>query len=399
MGQGQPFANIRILDFTRFLAGPFGTYQLALLGADVIKIEPREGEDMRQNQAEAEWAERKLSPSWLSVNGNKRSLTLDLRKPEAVEIVKRLVAGADVVWENFRPGVMDRLGIGYETLKAINPRLIYCAVSGFGQNGPERGTAAFDGKMQALSGVMSITGHAETGPTRAGFALCDMIGGMTGAFAVASALFQRTHTGKGQFVDVAMLDASLGFLAQQVTEHTVAGIEHPLAGNRSVSRKPTGDLFATGHGSLLLAVMTDRQFNNLMTTLGRADALDDRRFADWNARKANAAALREVIETALSAADAKSWEQRLTEADVPCSAVWEISEVVHHKQLPHRDVLQTVESAFGPMTLVGPGFTLAHGGGGVHRAPPVLSEHTGEILAEAGYTESEIARFRANAVI
>jgi crotonobetainyl-CoA:carnitine CoA-transferase CaiB-like acyl-CoA transferase len=354
---------------------------------------------MRPNQAEAAWAERKLSPGWLAVNGDKRSLTLDLRKPEAVEIVKRLAASADVVWENFRPGVMDRLGIGYETLKAINPRLIYCAVSGFGQNGPERTTAAFDGKMQALSGVMSITGHAETGPTRAGFALCDMIGGMTGAFAVASALFQRTHTGKGQFVDVAMLDASLGFLAQQVTEHTVAGIQHPLAGNRSVSRKPTGDLFATAHGSLLLAVMTDRQFNKLMTTLGRADVLDDRRFADWNARKANAAALREVIETALTAADARTWERRLTEADVPCSAVWEIGEVVHHPQLPHRSVLQTVDSAFGPMTLVGPGFTLAHGGGGVHRAPPVLSEHSGEILAEAGYSEPEIARFRANAVI
>lgn len=396
---GQPFANVRIIDFTRFLAGPFGTYQLALLGADVVKIEPIEGEESRQAQAETLWAGRKLSPSWLSVNGNKRSLALDLRKPPAVEIVKRLVASADVVWENFRPGVMDRLGLGYATLAAINPALIYCAVSGFGQSGPERATAAFDGKMQALSGIMSITGHAETGPTRAGFALCDMIGGMTAAFGVSSALYQRTHTGKGQFVDVAMLDASLGFLAQQVSEHTVAGIRHGLAGNGSVSRKPTGNLFATGGGGLLLAVMTDRQFDNLMRTLGRPDVLEDQRFIDWPARIANDAALREIIESALASDDAKAWERKLTDADVPCSSVWEIGEVVHHPQLAHRDVLQTVDSEFGPMTLVGPAFTLAHGGGGLHRAPPRLAEHTDAILAEAGYTETDIARLRAEAVI
>jgi crotonobetainyl-CoA:carnitine CoA-transferase CaiB-like acyl-CoA transferase len=396
---GQPFANVRVLDFTRFLAGPFGTYQLALLGADVVKIEPIEGEESRQAQVDTLWAGRKLSPSWLSVNGNKRSLALDLRKPQAIEIVKRLVASADVVWENFRPGVMDRLGIGYDTLAAINPTLIYCAVSGFGQSGPERTTAAFDGKMQALSGIMSITGHAETGPTRAGFALCDMIGGMTAAFAVSSALYQRTHTGKGQFVDVAMLDAALGFLAQQVSEHSVAGIHHGLAGNGSVSRKPTGNLFATGGGGLLLAVMTDRQFGNLMRTLGRPDVLDDARFIDWPARITNSAALREIIESALASDDAKAWEQKLTAADVPCSSVWEIGEVIHHPQLAHRDVLQTVDSAFGPMTLVGPAFTLAHGGGGLHHAPPGLAEHTDAILAEAGYAETDIARLRAEAVI
>lgn len=395
----QPFASVRVLDFTRFLAGPFGTYQLALLGADVIKIEPREGEDMRQNQAEEEWARRKLSPSWMAVNGNKRSLTLDLRRPEAVAIVKRLTESADVVWENFRPGVMDRLGIGYDALKAINPQLIYCAVSGFGQNGPERGTAAFDGKMQALSGIMSITGHRETGPTRAGFALSDMIAGMTAAFAVASALFQRTHTGRGQFVDVAMLDASLGFLAQQVTEHTIAAVQHTLTGNRSVSRKPTGDLFQTGDGNLLLAVMTDRQFTNLMNALGRPDALADERFTDWGARKANAVVLRGLIEDALGASNAKTWEKRLTEADVPCSALWQIGDVVNHPQLPHRDILQIVESSFGPLKLIGPAFMLAHGGGGVHRSPPELSEHTDEILAEAGYAGSEIERLHSGAVV
>jgi len=163
----KPFAGIRILDFTRYLAGPYGTYQLALLGADVLKIESLEGDDTRGQLADRTWAERKMAPSFLAVNGNKRSITLDLRRKEAVEIVKRLVVGADVVWENFRGGVMDRLGLGYDALAAVNPRLIYCSVSGFGQTGPEKNTAAFDGKLQAMSGIMSITGEPAHGPTRA----------------------------------------------------------------------------------------------------------------------------------------------------------------------------------------------------------------------------------------
>ena len=152
---------------------------------------------MRHSQLSQEWAAKGLGPSFLGINSNKRSLTLDLQKPKAVEIVKRSAQHADVVWENFRPGIMERFGLGYEVLKAINPRLIYCAVSGFGQNGPERGTAAFDGKLQAMSGIMSITGHEDKGPTRAGFALCDTIGGMTAAFAVASALYQRKPDRRG----------------------------------------------------------------------------------------------------------------------------------------------------------------------------------------------------------
>ena len=183
----KPFAGVRILDFTRYLAGPYGTYQLALLGADVVKIESHEGDDTRNQLADRVWAERKMAPSFLAVNGNKRSITLDLRMPAAVEIVKKLAATADVVWENFRGGVMDRLGLGYAALSGVNPRLIYCAVSGFGQTGPERTTAAFDGKLQAMSGIMSITGEpARVGPC-AGFAICDTIGGMTAALAVASA--------------------------------------------------------------------------------------------------------------------------------------------------------------------------------------------------------------------
>jgi crotonobetainyl-CoA:carnitine CoA-transferase CaiB-like acyl-CoA transferase len=294
---------------------------------------------------------------------------------------------------------MDRLGLGYEALAAVNPRLVYCAVSGFGHTGPERTTAAFDGKLQAMSGIMSITGDPAGGPMRAGFAICDTIGGITAALAVASALYQRTHTGRGQFVDVAMLDAALAFIPGPVTEYTVAGIEQKQIGNGSVSRKPTAHRFRAGSGYLVLAVLTDRQFASLMRTIGRADALDDPRFKDWRARTDNADALREIIEGALAADEPKSWEARLTAADVPCSTVWKIDEIVRHPQLEHRDVLQTVETRYGPMRLVGAGFRLAHGGPGIEREPATLGEHTDEVLREAGYTTEQIAELRRDGVV
>ena len=396
---GRPFAGIRILDFTRYLAGPYGTYQLALLGADVVKIESREGDETRSQLISPEWAARKMPPGFLAVNGNKRSLTLDLRRPEAVEVVQRLVATADVVWENFRPGVMDRLGLGYDALSALNPRLIYCAVSGFGHTGPERTTAAFDGKLQAMSGIMSITGEPAGGPMRAGFAICDTIGGITAALAVASALYQRIHTGRGQFVDVAMLDAALAFIPGPVSEYTVAGIEQKQIGNGSVSRKPTASRFRAKDGYIVLAVLTEKQFVSLMKTLGRADALNDPRFKDWAARTDNVATLREVIEGALASEDPKTWEARLTAADVPCASIWKIDEIVQHPQLEHRDVLQTVDSRWGPLRLVGAGFRLAHGSPSIEREPPTLGEHTNDILAEAGYTPAEIEQLRRDAVV
>jgi crotonobetainyl-CoA:carnitine CoA-transferase CaiB-like acyl-CoA transferase len=395
----RPFAGVRILDFTRYLAGPYGTYQLALLGADVVKIESREGDETRGQLVDGTWAAPTMPPGFLAVNANKRSITLDLRRPAAVEVVKRLAAAADVVWENFRPGVMDRLGLGYETLATVNPRLIYCAVSGFGHTGPERTTAAFDGKLQAMSGIMSITGEPAGGPMRAGFAICDTIGGMTAALAVASALYQRTHTGRGQFVDVAMLDAALAFLPGPVTEYTVAGIPQRQIGNGSVSRKPTASRFRAKDGFIVLAVLTEKQFVRLMRTLGRADALDDPRFKDWPARTTNVTALREVIETALATDDAKTWETRLTAADVPCAGIWTIEEIVRHPQLAHRDVLQVVDSRYGPMRLVGAGFRLAHGSPGIDREPPTLGEHTDDVLAEAGYTPAEIEQLRREGVV
>jgi crotonobetainyl-CoA:carnitine CoA-transferase CaiB-like acyl-CoA transferase len=395
----KPFTGVKILDFTRVLAGPYGSYQLALLGADVIKVESREGDDMRYGNRANEWEKRGLAAPWVAVNAGKRSITLDLKKPQAIEVIKRLVPKVDVVMENFRPGVMDKLGIGYETLRAINPRLIYCAVSGFGQVGPERATAAFDGMIQAMSGLMSITGFPANGPTRVGFAGADVMSGATAALGVASALYQRTHTGKGQLVDVAMVDAVMGYLAQQFTEHLMTGRVHEQAQNLSVTRKPTGNLFKTKDGWMVLAVMTEPQFQRLMKVLGCADALGDPRFVDWPTRIANNTALHEIVEAAMKKQTSETWAALFAKHDVPAGRVLSIPETVKLDLMKHRTVLQTVETEHGPIQVVGSGFRLEHGGGSIERPPAKLGEHTDEVLREAGYGDKDIAEMRKQAVV
>ena len=387
----RPFEGVRVLDFTQVFAGPFATYQLALLGADVIKIEREGGEDMRRAPGAPEWAERNMAPTWCAVNANKRNLALDLKDPKSVEIIHRLVQNTDIVAENFRPGVMDRLGIGYEALSRINPRLIYCAMTGFGQEGPARDTPSYDGRIQATSGIMAITGHEDGVPTRAGFAVCDALTGMTGAFAMSAALSQRAQTGKGQMIDVAMLDATLTFLSPTLCEYLIAGKKQGRFGNQAVSRIPTANLFACKGGHILLAVNTEAQFRNLLREIGREDILEDPRFVDWPSRIANEPAMREIIEDRLAEADAETWEARLAEAGAPASRIRSLDEAVAHEQLAHRDVLQEIESDHGPMRLVGSGFKLAHSGGRVDSPPAALGQHGAEILAEAGYSDAEIA--------
>lgn len=395
----RPFEGVRILDFTQVLAGPYASYQLALLGAEVIKIERRGGEDMRRTPLSRAWAERNMAPPFIAVNGNKKSLTLDLQKPAAREIVQKLAAEADIVMENFRAGVMDRLGLGYQALSAINPKLIYCAISGFGQTGPSSNEAGYDGKIQAMSGIMAITGHPEMGPTRAGFAVCDILSGATGAFALASALFQRTRTGKGQFVDVSMLEASLAFLTTQVADYTVAGHKQQQAGNQAVSRKVTANLFQAKESYLLLAVNDEKQYRALMTTIGCEAALNDPRFADWFTRKEHEKELRAIIETALAAENAKVWERRLNDAGAPCASIWKIEEIVDHPQIIARGAMQTVDSPYGTLRLMGSGFQLQHGGGKLDTLAPAPGADTDAILGQIGYDQAAIAGLRADGVI
>jgi crotonobetainyl-CoA:carnitine CoA-transferase CaiB-like acyl-CoA transferase len=395
----KPFAGVRILDFTRVLAGPYASYQLALLGADVIKVESLEGDDMRYGTRANDWEKRGLAAPWVAVNGNKRSITMDLKQPRAIEAIKRLVSRVDVVMENFRPGVMDKLGIGYEELRKINPKLIYAAVSGFGQVGPDRATAAFDGMIQAMSGLMSITGFPANGPTRVGFAGADVMSGFTAAFGVASALYQRTHTGRGQLVDVAMIDAVTGFLAQQFTEHMMTGRVHEQAQNLSVTRKPTGNLFRTKDGWMVLAVMTDPQFVRLMKQLGREDALADPRFKDWATRIANNTALHEIVETAMKQKTSAEWTDIFAKNDIPAGRVLSIPETSKLGHYDHRTIMQTVQTEHGPIKVVGSGFRLEHDGGSIDRPPATLGQHTDEVLAEAGYSPAEIAEMRAAKVV
>ncbi len=394
----QAFSNVRILDFTHYLAGPVGTFQLAMQGADVIKVEPLAGDGMRPSSTEKHWNDRNMGPAWMAANAGKRSIRVDLGKPEGVEIIKRLAATADVVCENFRPGVMERLGVGWTQLSAINPRLIYCAVSGFGTTGPDSKEPAFDGKIQAMSGLMALTGEPEQGPMRAGFAAADVATGMMTAFALATALYQRTHTGVGQFVDVSMLDTMLNFLACQAAETTVSNVKHVQNGNRSISRKPTADRFRCGDRFIVLAVMTEKQFVNLMTAIGRADTLADPRFSGWEGRTEHRDALREIIESAMAVGGFDAWEARLKEADIPFGRVHSLDEIITHRQVAHRGLLQEAATPYGPVTLIGPAFRMAHDEG---RVGPVadLGEHTDAVLAEAGYDAQAIAALHAKGII
>lgn len=395
----RPFEGVKILDFTQVLAGPYASYQLALLGADVIKVERREGEDMRRTPLSREWAERGLAPAFQAINGNKRSLTLDLQKPEAIAIVKKLAAQVDVVMENFRPGVMDKLGIGYEALSAINPKLIYCAVSGFGQTGPDRLRPGYDGKTQALSGIMAITGHPETGPTRAGFAVCDVLSGATAAFGVSSALYQRDRTGKGQLIDVSMLEATMAFLSGQIADWSVAGHRQQLSGNQAVSRKTTANLFKAGDGYILLAVNNEKQYRALMSALGCENTLSDPRFADWFSRNENEPALRAIIEEALAKRPAREWETILEEAGAPCASIWKIEEVIDHPQVKARGAIQELDTPYGRLRFAGSGFKLAHGGGRLDRMAPELGADTDSVLGELGFDAAEIAALRAREIV
>lgn len=393
------FNGVRIIDFSQVFAGPFATMQLALLGADVIKIEePQDGDQCRGIGADNDIGRIGMPPFYLAMNANKRSMTLDLKHPSAKEVIARLVKDADVVVQNFRPGVIDRLGFGYEAMKAIKPDLIYCSVSGYGQTGPSSVAPAYDGAVQAVSGMMSVTGYPENGPTRVGFTVVDLGTAIMSAFAISSALYRRAVTGEGQHVDVSMLDTSLSLMAPLISAYLNVGLVPQLVGNGSVVKLPTtGSFAAKGGGAVLMSAMTDKQWDGICKAIARPDLAADQRFRTVDGRRDHYDLLRAELRLAFETDTALNWEKRLNGEGVPGSAIRTIPEIVEHAQVAHRQVIGSVAGVQGierPVDLVTSGFTAGADGPAITAPPPGKGEHTDQVLAEAGYSPAEITALR-----
>lgn len=393
--------DIRVLDLTNVLAGPFCGYQLALLGADVIKVEtPGTGDLARQLGASSELSGKLMGASFLAQNANKRSITINLKSERGKEAFLRLVASSDVLIENFRPGVMDRLGVSYDNLKDVNGGLIYCAISGFGQDGPMKGAPAYDQIVQGLSGVMSITGDQESAPLRVGYPVADSIGGITAAFAIASALVGRSKSGEGCFIDVSMLDSTLATMGWVVSNYLLAG-QHPVPmGNSNFTASPSGS-FRTGDGLLNIAANKQEQFVSLMNLIGRQDLVDDPRFAHREDRKLNRTALTEEIEAGLASKSAADWETLLNEVGVPAGRVLTVPEALALEQVRGRRLIEDIgrpDTIDTPLQLITAGYKV-DGAKRLHAPPPRLGEHTDEVLSSVGYSQDEIAELRESAAI
>jgi CoA:oxalate CoA-transferase len=401
-GMGGLLGGIRVLDLTNVLAGPFGAYQLALLGAEVIKVEaPGSGDLARQLGADPALNRALMGASFLAQNAGKRSVTIDLKSTAGKEVFRRLVRTADVVIENFRPGVMERLGLGYDALRELRPGLVYCAVSGFGQDGPLKDNPAYDQIVQGLSGVMSVTGDAASAPLRVGYPVADTIGGLTAAFAIAAALVRRGRSGEGECIDVSMLEATLVTMGWQVSNWLIAGVRPQPLGNENMTAAPSG-LFATGDGPLNIAANQQQQFEVLARLIGRPDLVADPRFADREDRKRNRFALKAEIEAALASKSAREWSALFNAQGVPAGEVLDIPDVLEHPQVRQRDLVKTFDGAAGvarPVAVVRSGFRLKSGDPAPAAPPPALGADTGEVLASLGFTDEEIAELRRSRAI
>lgn len=377
-------SGIRVLDLTNVLAGPYCAYQLALLGADVIKVEAPQGGDLaRQLGGSPELNSAGMGASFLAQNAGKRSVVLDLKKEADRERFLDLVASADALVENFRPGVMDRLGLGFARLKGVRPSLIYCAISGFGQTGPMRDNPAYDQIIQGLSGIMSITGTPETAPLRVGYPVADTLGGLVGAFAIAAALVKQKTTGEGAFLDVSMLECTLSALGWPVSNYLTADVEPQPMGNENMTAAPSGT-FRTGDGLLNIAANKQEQFVALCRLVGLPELASDPRFAERETRKRNRIALKALIEDALANSSAVAWEETLNRAGVPAGRVLTIPQVLAEQQVIEREMTTRFDGMPNidrPLTVVRGGFMVDGAAPLPTKPPPALGEHMDEVFA------------------
>ncbi|MEH1127092.1 CaiB/BaiF CoA transferase family protein [Micromonospora sp. CPCC 206061] len=379
--EDRPLHGVRVLDLTNVLAGPYCSYQLMLLGAEVVKIEkPGHGDLARRLGPEPALNKAAIGASFLAQNAGKKSVELDLKDPHDRATFERLLAGADVLLENFRAGVMERMGYGWEALHRINPRLIYCAISGFGQAGPMSQAPAYDQVIQGLSGMMSITGTPETAPLRVGFPVCDSVGGLAAAMSICAALAGRAHTGKGVFLDVSMLEASLSAMGWAASNYLISDVRPEPMGDQNATAAPSGT-FEAADGPLNIAANRQEQFETLCHLIDRRDLVTDDRFSDREARKANRTALNHEINGALRRRPALEWEQLLSTAGVPAARILTVAQAVELEQL-------RVRGYFTDLPFPGnPDRTLRVSGNGVHlnqaplrpsSPPPLLGEHNAE---------------------
>ena len=393
-----PLRGIRILDLTNVLAGPFCCHQLAHMGADVIKVEtPGTGDLARQLGADPARNANLMGISFLAQNPGKRSITLNLKSASGKRILKELVQKADALVENFRPGVMARLDLDYETLRKANPRLVYCAISGFGQDGPLAKLPAYDQIVQGMSGVMSITGDGDTAPYRVGYPMGDTIGGMTAAFAVAAALANKAED-RGTFIDVSMLEAVIATMGWVVSNHLIAGQAPIPNGNDNFTASPSGT-FKTADGVMNIAANKQEQFEALCEIIDNPSLARDPRFADRKDRLANRSALTAELEVAFATAPTNEWVEKLTTNGVPTGPVWSVPEALAHPQLADRGLLQTHRVGSEDLQLVGIGAKLDGIAPGVDSPPPTLGEHTNDILSELGYDKAQISGLKEEGAI
>lgn len=392
--------NIRVLDLTNVLSGPFATVHLALAGAEVIKVENPNGGDLaRKLGNKPEFNKKLMGTSFLAQNANKKSLTLNLKSESGKEVFRKLVKDADVVVENFRPGVMKRLGLSYDDLTTINPTLIYCAISGFGQEGPDSQKPAYDQIVQGLSGVMAINGDETLNPLRAGFPLCDTVAGLNAAFAVMSALFHRERSGEGQFIDVALLDSVMPLMGWVAANWLIGGKPPTLMGNDNFTAAPSGT-FLTRDGYINIAANKQEQWHSVCDVLDVPELKTDPRFEERDTRKKNRKELTPLLEAVLKQQDTSHWVETLNKHGVPSGAILTMQDALIADQIKYRETLSTIEDAdIGSLPLFNLTAKFSKTPGKIQSAPPQLSQHTSEILTELGYSEDEVNKMKDDGVI